>query len=226
MPPFPSTWRRFGYMWFSIGDMNLETRLNGVRVAAPQLNAFLDAELARHKLSDADLLLMGFSQGAMMALHVGLRRARPPAGIIAHSGMLVADHRFATEIRSRPPVLLTHGSDDQVLPAACLPAAETVLKMAGVPVELHLMPNLGHGIDEATLRLDLAFLRARFPAARLRAGTAPSIRPSGVTKPSRTESLENRTPMLYAARARTGERASSWALTTTQPLCSMPTFAP
>jgi phospholipase/carboxylesterase len=162
--PFPFDMAPFGYMWFSIGDMNLETRLNGVRVAAPRLDAFLDAELARHELTDADLLLMGFSQGAMMALHVGLRRARPPAGIIAHSGMLVVDHRFAAEIRGRPPVLLTHGANDEVLPPACLPAAEAVLKMAGVPVESHLIPNLGHGIDETTLRLDLTFLRARFPA--------------------------------------------------------------
>ena len=121
--------------------------MNGVRTAAPMLNAFLDAELARHRLTDAELLLVGFSQGAMMALHVGLRRDRPPAGIISHSGMFVADGRFALEIERRPPVLLTHGSADEVLPAACLPAAEAAMKALGVPVEAHLIPGLGHGIE-------------------------------------------------------------------------------
>jgi phospholipase/carboxylesterase len=154
--PFPSDMVPSGYMWFSIGNLRLDTRLDGVRTAAPMLNAFLDAELARHRLSDADLLLVGFSQGAMMALHVGLRR-RAPAGIISHSGMLVADVRFAVEIKVRPPVLLTHGTADDVLPPACLPAAEAALKAVGVPVEAHLIPGLGHGIDETTLRLALAF---------------------------------------------------------------------
>lgn len=163
--PFPFDMAPFGYMWFSIGDLSSFPRLDGVRIAAPFLNAFLDNELARHRLTDADLMLVGFSQGAMMALHVGLRRARPPAGIIAHSGMLVADQLLA-EIKNRPPVLLTHGAVDEVLPAASLPAAEAALKAAGVPVESHLMPGLGHGIDEATLRLDLRFLARCFPAAR------------------------------------------------------------
>jgi len=155
--PFPFDMAPMGYMWFSISDMRPDTRMVGVRTAAPILNAFLDAELARHKLTESELLLIGFSQGAMMALHVGLRRPKAPAGIIAHSGMLVADHRFTQEITCRPPVLLTHGAADPVLPAACLPAAEAGLRAVGVPVESHLVPNLGHGIDDATLRLDLRF---------------------------------------------------------------------
>lgn len=75
--PFPFDMAPFGYMWFSVGNLGLDTRMDGVRTAAPMLNAFLDAELARHRLTEAELLLVGFSQGAMMALHVGLRRAHP-----------------------------------------------------------------------------------------------------------------------------------------------------
>jgi phospholipase/carboxylesterase len=162
--PFPFDMAPFGYMWFSIRELGPTTRLNGVRASAPLLGSFLDAELARHRLSDAELLLVGFSQGAMMALHVGLRRARPPAGIIAHSGMVVADPGFGADIKARPPVLLTHGAVDEVLPAACLPAAEAALKLVRVPVEAHLMPGLGHGIDEATVRLALRFAGQCFEA--------------------------------------------------------------
>lgn len=162
--PFPFDMAPIGYMWFGIGDLQLETRLRGVRTAAPILSAFLDTELARHRLSERDLVLVGFSQGAMMALHVGLRRASACAGIIAHSGMLIADGGFHGEIRARPPVLLTHGDADPVLPAACLPAAEAALRGANVPVESHLVPGLGHGIDDSTLRLALRFLASRFPS--------------------------------------------------------------
>jgi phospholipase/carboxylesterase len=164
--PFPFDMAPFGYMWFSIGNLGPATRTNGVRVATPMLNAFLDAELARHQLTDAELLLVGFSQVAMMALHVGLRRDRAPAGIVSHSGMLVADAGFALEIRGRPPVLLTHGSADEVLPPACLPAAEAALKALGVPVEAHSIPGLGHGIDETALRLALAFAARCFQGRR------------------------------------------------------------
>lgn len=160
--PLPFDMAPFGYQWFSIQDLHARTRLNGVRQAAPALDAFIDTELARLGLAEDRLALIGFSQGAMMALHVGLRRERTLAGIISHSGMLVGESVLAGEIRSRPPVLLTHGVIDEVLPVQALPVAEGTLRSAGIPVRAHLMPGLGHGIDEATIRLDLAFLKEVF----------------------------------------------------------------
>ena len=163
--PYPFDMAPFGYQWFSIQNMQSSTRLNGVRQAAPALEAFIDAELARLGLSEDRLVLIGFSQGAMMALHVGLRREKALAGIISHSGMLVGESRLASEIRSRPPVLLTHGAIDEVLPVQARPVAEGTLRAAGVPVQAHVMPGLGHGIDEATIRLDLRFLATVFGIA-------------------------------------------------------------
>lgn len=156
----------FGYMWFSLQNFDAETRSRGVRAAQPALDAFLDAELARHGLDPARLILLGFSQGAMMALHAGLRRETPPLAILSHSGMLVDAERLPAEIRGRPPVLLTHGADDDILPAACLPMAETGLQAAGVSVEAHVLPHLGHGIDEMTLRLAIQFLARQLSGGR------------------------------------------------------------
>lgn len=160
--PFRFDMAPFGYQWFSLQNMQADTRLNGVRSAAPILDTFIDDQLAKHGLSEDRLVLIGFSQGAMMALYVGLRREKAVAGIISHSGMLVGESRLAGEIRSRPPVLLTHGALDEVLPVQAMPVAEGTLRAADVPVEAHVMPGLGHGIDEATLRLDLQFLTEVF----------------------------------------------------------------
>ena len=90
-------------------------------MAAPGLEAFLDAELARHNLPPSALALVGFSQGTMMSLHVGLRRAVPPAAIVGYSGMLILEGDTDTEgykpqIRARPPVLLIHGDSDDLIP--------------------------------------------------------------------------------------------------------------
>jgi phospholipase/carboxylesterase len=156
--PFRFDMAPFGYQWFGLQDFQPNTRLIGVQGAAPILETFIDSQLSRWRLKESDLVLIGFSQGAMMALHVGLRREKTLAGIIAHSGMLVGEELLAAEIKSRPPILLTHGAIDEVLPAQALPLAETALKNVGVNVEAHVMPELGHGIDENTILLDLRFL--------------------------------------------------------------------
>lgn len=156
--PFRFDMAPFGYQWFSLQDMQADTRLKGVQHAAPILDAFIDEQLSALGLNEDRLVLLGFSQGAMMAMHVGLRRQPAVAGIIAHSGMLVGEDLLAAELQSRPPVLLTHGAFDDVLPVQALPLAEAALKAAGVPVEAHVMPGLGHGIDEATIHLERRFL--------------------------------------------------------------------
>jgi len=163
--PFPFDMAPFGFQWFSLQDMSPRARLEGVQTAAPILDAFIDAKLTETGLDEDNLVLIGFSQGAMMSLHVGLRREKPVAGIIGYSGMLAGEELLAAEIKSRPPVLLTHGDADPVLPVAALPAAEAGLKAAGVTVEAHIRPGLAHGIDEECIRLGLAFLGKIFGAA-------------------------------------------------------------
>ncbi len=161
--PFPCDMAPFGFQWFSIQNPRPETRLAGARRAASMVDAFIDARLDRHGLTEKNMAVIGFSQGAMMGLHVGLRRQRPLAGLISHSGMLIGENLLATEMTARPPVLLTHGAIDDVVPVEALSVATAALKAAGVPVEAHSIPGLGHGIDETTIRLDLQFLRRVFP---------------------------------------------------------------
>ena len=163
--PFPFDMGPFGYQWFGMRDLGPETRREGVLAAAPILDSFIDSVLEEHGLAEDRLALIGFSQGAMMSLHVGLRRERALAGIIGYSGMLVGEDALAAEIRSRPPVLLTHGDADPILPVQALPAAVAGLEAAGVAVESHVRPGLGHGIDEECIRLGREFLGRIFATA-------------------------------------------------------------
>ncbi len=147
--PHPCDMAPFGRQWFSVADRDPQRLAAGVRAAAPAVEAFLAAELARLDLPPSALALMGFSQGAMTALHVGLRGAVTPAAILAFSGALLGGDSLAAEIRARPPVLLVHGEADEIVPAAASRAAESALRAVAVPVASLFLPGLGHGIDAA-----------------------------------------------------------------------------
>jgi phospholipase/carboxylesterase len=156
-----------GRQWFNLTFRDPLERWTGVNAAAPALNNFLDAELARRQLPPAALALVGFSQGTMLALHVGLRRAVAPAAIVGYSGMLVLPQdvdpdKFPLEIRSRPPVLLIHGERDELIPAQALFHATQGLAALEVPAEWHLSPGTGHGIDPEGLRQGGEFLARQF----------------------------------------------------------------
>jgi phospholipase/carboxylesterase len=152
-----------GREWFPLTMREPSERWTGVNAAAPGLNSFLDAELARRQLPPSALALVGFSQGTMMALHVGLRRAAAPAAIVGYSGMLVVPEeaeleKFAAEIRSRPPVLLIHGDQDQLIPVQALMHAAQGLASLEIPTQWHISPGVGHGIDDEGLRQGGEFL--------------------------------------------------------------------
>ena len=135
-----------GLQWFALSMRDPSEYWRGVASAQPLLDRFLDAELARHGLGPERLVLVGFSQGTMVALNVGLRRATAPAGIVAYSGLLAGPEHLA-ETQARPPVLLVHGEADDLIPVEALHVAREALAAAGVPVEWHVRPRLGHGID-------------------------------------------------------------------------------
>jgi phospholipase/carboxylesterase len=155
-----------GREWFPLTFRDPGERWTGVQMAAPTLDSFLDAELARHSLPPAALALVGFSQGTMMSLHVGLRRAVAPAAIVGYSGLFVvpeavAPDTFAAEIKCKPPVLLVHGDQDDLIPVQALFHAAQGLAALGIPAEWHISPGVGHGIDQDGLRQGGEFL-ARF----------------------------------------------------------------
>ncbi len=153
--PEPCAQAPGGRQWFPLTFRDPDERWVGVNKAAPGLNAFLDGELARLGIAPGKLALVGFSQGTMMALHVGLRRARPPAAIVGFSGLLVGPEGSSIQAspvtEPAPPVLLTHGSEDDVIPADAMFVAAETLAESGTPCQWHLSTGIGHGIDAAAL---------------------------------------------------------------------------
>jgi phospholipase/carboxylesterase len=158
-----------GRQWFPLTMRSPNERWDGVNKAGPVIDRFLDAELTRRNLPPSALALVGFSQGTMMALHVGLRRTVAPAAIVGYSGIFVLPDKaepqaIAVEIKSKPPVLLVHGDQDELIPPQALFQGAQDLAALEVPIEWHISPGVGHGIDQEGLRHGGAFLARRFGA--------------------------------------------------------------
>ncbi|HEY0265220.1 MAG TPA: prolyl oligopeptidase family serine peptidase [Rhizomicrobium sp.] len=147
-----------GYQWFPISRIDPHEMQKGVEVAGPALDAYLDAELARLNLPPERLALAGFSQGTMLSLHVGLRRKVRPAAIVGFSGLLAG----SPPDENIPPILLTHGDSDDVIPPQAMFLAAAQLGLAGAAVQWHLAPGMGHGIDPEGLALAGQFLDLAF----------------------------------------------------------------
>jgi phospholipase/carboxylesterase len=156
--PAPCPGAPGGYQWWALTSASRGARAEGLAQAAPILDAFIDAELARYGLAEARLALVGFSQGTMVALHVGPRRRSPLAGIVGYSGMLADATGLAEPAITRPPILLIHGDADPMIPVGASHQAKAVLIENGFAVESHVSPGLGHSIDMAGLRLGGLFL--------------------------------------------------------------------
>ena len=147
-----------GYQWWSLTSFSPQARAAGVRMAAPVINAFIDAALQRFGLTEDRLALVGFSQGTMASLHVGPRRARQLAGIVGYSGMIADADSAAAETVTKPPVLLVHGDADPMVPITAFHQAVATLEALDFDLTTHVSPGLGHSIDEPGLRLGGEFL--------------------------------------------------------------------
>jgi phospholipase/carboxylesterase len=152
-----------GFQWFPIpwldGSPEAAARASAAR-SFRLLDDWLDT-VAAQGIPPERTVLVGFSQGTMMALHVGLRRAAALAGIVGFSGRLLEPERLAAEITSRPPVLLVHGDADPVVPFASLAEAADGLTAAGVETRAHVSRGTAHGIAPDGLGLAVGFIRER-----------------------------------------------------------------
>lgn len=156
-----------GRQWFPIPRLDGSPEAEAMArldAAAEDLNAFLDARLEDAELTPANVALIGFSQGTMMALHVAPRRAAALAAVVGFSGRLLRPHALVAEAISKPPVLLLHGDADQVVPFADMGLARQALSAAGFDIRSHVMKGAGHGIAPDGLSSALSFLLPRIGA--------------------------------------------------------------
>ncbi len=153
--PFADT--PFGRQWYA--RIPWDERADGVRKVEPVVNAFIDELLDGYGLDASRCVLLGFSQGSIVSIHTAPRRPTALGGVVALSGAMITGDTLEAEVASKPPFVLVHGTDDAVLPSAETEAAAAKLTAAGIPVAVHLLPGLAHGIDERGIAIATEFMQ-------------------------------------------------------------------
>ena len=157
-----------GFQWFTIRalsgsiDKAALDRKDLIARPAAALNEFIDAQLKKWGVDESSLAVVGFSQGALMAMYTTPRRKKPCAGIIGYSGLLADAAGLKAPGIVKMPVLAIHGDADGVVPPAFLDDVRKGFEEAGFDIETVMRPRLGHGIDEFGLTRGLSFLQEVF----------------------------------------------------------------
>jgi phospholipase/carboxylesterase len=150
----------FGYQWFGLQDITPYNVRPGLDIARPVLQKYILEALRERDLSPSDLTLVGFSQGAMLALEM-MFALKGLKGVIAYSGAFYPP--IATLLPDpHPDVLLVHGNLDMVVPYSALIEAQKYLKQFGVSPQTLTCSGLGHSIDEEGIDVGGQFLTHLF----------------------------------------------------------------
>ena len=157
--PFDLDYSGGGYQWFSLNSYEPNILYPQILEANHILDIFINAQLQRFNLGYKDLILVGFSQGAMMAMYSSLRNNQQNAGTISYSGKLILPTTIGENIKSKPKICLIHGKKDNILPFDNFLEAERLLQTLEVPYESYGLEGLGHGIDHHGIRIGKQFLQ-------------------------------------------------------------------
>jgi len=148
-----------GYQWFDLSTDKEEVILEKSLLAEEKLNIFLDQVFDNLQLEARNLALVGFSQGCMMSIQVGLKRKKQINCLIGYSGKVINQKHLSNNINSKPKIFLMHGENDVIVSPTHLLEAKEYLKKCGINVKTKMFKNCEHRIPVEGSSLGLGFLK-------------------------------------------------------------------
>lgn len=158
--PFSTDFGPDSYQWFDLLKRTKDEMRDGLAKSGPYLNNYIEEILNENNLDIHKLLVVGFSQGTIMALDHMSKRSSPCAGVIGYSGMFFEDEDCQKNIQCTFPILLCHGKNDEVIPYESSNIATKTLNNLGFSVKCNILDDLGHGINEKGLLIGKKFIKS------------------------------------------------------------------
>lgn len=160
--PYKCDFAELGYQWFSMMERSEAVILEQIKLSHQLLDDFINNELKLYNLTRSELILVGFSQGAMLSLYCSLRSKEQFAGVISFSGALIGHRSLNEYVLSKPPILLIHGDHDQVVPHTESIKANQTLLTEQIPSKLVIISQLGHNINKECIDQAAEFLKTLY----------------------------------------------------------------
>ena len=148
-----------GYQWFDLKSEKKEIILEKSLIAEEKLNTFLDQVFNNYQLESSNLALVGFSQGCMIGIQVGLKKKEQINCLIGYSGKVINQKHLSDNINSKPKIFLMHGANDTIVPPIHLLEAKEYLKNNNINIKTKIFKNCEHKIPIEGSSLGLAFLK-------------------------------------------------------------------
>ena len=148
-----------GYQWFDLASDNEEIILEKSLLAEEKLNTLLNQIYDNFQLESSKLALVGFSQGCMMCVQVGLKQKKEIGCIIGYSGKIINQKHLSNSIVTKPKIFLMHGTNDEIVLPTNLLDSKEYLKKNGIKVKTKLFKDCEHRIPVEGVSLGLDFLK-------------------------------------------------------------------
>ena len=148
-----------GFQWFDLSIEKEDVILEKSLVAEKKLILFLDQVINHTQLEPKNLALVGFSQGCMISLQVGLKNKKQISCIIGYSGKIINQKNLSSNMNSKPKVFLMHGENDTIVSPIHLLEAKEYLKKHEINIKTKIFKNCEHSIPIEGTSLGLAFLK-------------------------------------------------------------------
>jgi len=148
-----------GYQWFDLTSEKEEIILEKSLIAEEKLSKFLDQVFDNYQLEPSNLALVGFSQGCMISIQVGLKKKKKINCLIGYSGKVINKKHLSENVNSKPKIFLMHGSNDTIVSPIYLLEAKEYLSNLGLKVKTKMFKNCEHRIPVEGSSLGLGFLK-------------------------------------------------------------------
>ena len=148
-----------GYQWFDLTSEKEEVIFEKSLVAEEKLSKFLDQVFNNLQLEPKNLALVGFSQGCMISIQVGLKKKEQINCLIGYSGKVINKKHLSDNINSKPKIFLMHGANDTIVPPTHLLEAKEYLSNCGLKIKTKLFKDCEHRISVEGSSLGLGFLK-------------------------------------------------------------------
>ena len=148
-----------GYQWFDLESGKDDIIFEKSLIAEEKLSKFLDQILDNFQLETINLALVGFSQGCMMSIQVGLKKKQQINCLIGYSGKIINQTHLSKNINSKPKIFLMHGANDPIVPPMQLLESKEYLLKHKIKIKTKLFNNCEHKIPVEGSSLGLEFLK-------------------------------------------------------------------